>query len=558
MDDKQVLHAMNLDDAYHVERVLARGAYGVTELVSIDGTGPFVRKKIPLDLARRRLWSAIAECRSPRLPRIEAMYELPDCFVVVYDFVDGWPLDQIIASQGRLPASDATRIAMQVCEAAQELHGHGIVHRDITPGNIIMADDGAHLIDFGIARETDGPAKTDRNTTALGTWGFAAPEQYGFAAVDARSDVYAIGRLLGYMLTGVYPADKQYDAALADETVVPAELRAVVDRACAFEPSARFGRAAEFRHALEYGLPGDDAAGETDVAGDGVVADGGRAASGGDGVVGARNRGRGRGRLGVLVAAIVSAVVVALVVVIGGVALLHGRMDGMGESAGPGSSGGGTSGLRPTASTTSSSPTSGDRSDAVDNPLAITEHGWSSSNGFVHYAVAIRNADKTRTIVFPELVITGRSADGKVVFSDTQTLPLIYPGETLHYGGQGGDGVAPETVEFSLNGIESMNVIDTGGVETFAVSGVNETRSGDGGVTFGGEVTTTRDDDNGEGIYGDNGVNVTVILRDAQGRIVYGEHDYVDKPAKGKSKPFSITIYGLPRYATVEAYAATA
>ncbi|EKF16394.1 serine/threonine protein kinase, partial [Bifidobacterium bifidum IPLA 20015] len=57
MDERQTMHAMMLDDAYCVERVLADGAYGVTEMVSLDGAGPFVRKKMPPRLARRRLWS---------------------------------------------------------------------------------------------------------------------------------------------------------------------------------------------------------------------------------------------------------------------------------------------------------------------------------------------------------------------------------------------------------------------------------------------------------------------------------------------------------------------
>lgn len=55
------MHAMSIDDAYRVERVLARGVGGVTELVTIEGSGPFVRKKIPRDQARRAVWSAVAD-----------------------------------------------------------------------------------------------------------------------------------------------------------------------------------------------------------------------------------------------------------------------------------------------------------------------------------------------------------------------------------------------------------------------------------------------------------------------------------------------------------------
>ena len=102
MDDKQAMHAMSIDDAYHVERTLARGPSGVTELVSIDGNGPFVRKKIPSPLAQRNVWAVLSACQSNRLPRVEATYELPDRFVIVYDYVPGSTLAQIVEENGRL------------------------------------------------------------------------------------------------------------------------------------------------------------------------------------------------------------------------------------------------------------------------------------------------------------------------------------------------------------------------------------------------------------------------------------------------------------------------
>lgn len=205
MDDKQAMHAMSIDDAYHVEHTLARGPSGVTELVSIDGNGPFVRKKIPSPLAQRNVWAALSACQSNRLPRVEATYELPDRFVIVYDYVPGSTLAQIAEENGRLAPNVAVQLIDQICEAVQELHQHGVIHRDITPANVIVAQDGAHLIDFGIARIRSEASNRSRDTTALGTYGFASPEQYGFAKTDARSDVFSLGRLLGFMLTGVYP-----------------------------------------------------------------------------------------------------------------------------------------------------------------------------------------------------------------------------------------------------------------------------------------------------------------------------------------------------------------
>lgn len=225
MDDKQAMHAMSIDDAYHVERTLARGPSGVTELVSIDGNGPFVRKKIPSPLAQRNVWAALSACQSNRLPRVEATYELPDRFVIVYDYVPGSTLAQIAEENGRLAPNVAVQLIDQICEAVQELHQHGVIHRDITPANVIVAQDGAHLIDFGIARIRSEASNRSRDTTALGTYGFASPEQYGFAKTDARSDVFSLGRLLGFMLTGVYPDASDYEQRLADDAATGSTTR---------------------------------------------------------------------------------------------------------------------------------------------------------------------------------------------------------------------------------------------------------------------------------------------------------------------------------------------
>ena len=108
---------------------------------------------------------------------MEATYELPDRFVIVYDYVPGSTLAQIAEENGRLrrmwPCSLSTKL-----RTVQELHQHGVIHRDITPANIILARDGAHLIDFGIARIWSASSNRSRDTTALGTYGFASPEQY--------------------------------------------------------------------------------------------------------------------------------------------------------------------------------------------------------------------------------------------------------------------------------------------------------------------------------------------------------------------------------------------
>lgn len=101
----RVLHAMSIDDAYEVQRVLSSGPGGRTEVVAIDGFGPYLRKKIPSSLVDRRVWTALSECSSLRLPHVVATYETPDEFVVVCDFVPGDTLHEIVSARGRLPVS---------------------------------------------------------------------------------------------------------------------------------------------------------------------------------------------------------------------------------------------------------------------------------------------------------------------------------------------------------------------------------------------------------------------------------------------------------------------
>lgn len=248
MDDAQTLRSMVRDDAYRVVKVLAGGPSGKTELVTLDGEGPLVRKHIPAALANASAWAAAMEIDEPLLPRIESLYRMPDELVVVYEYVPGTPLDEFVRQMGHLTGKQATSIVCDVCRAVSALHARGVVHRDITPGNVIVADDGAHLVDLGIARQRAEGRR--RDTTTLGTWGFAAPEQFGFAQTDARSDVYSLGCLLGHLLTGAQPGTDAYEDALENRGLVPQGLVKVVRRATEFEPSARYQSAKELADAL--------------------------------------------------------------------------------------------------------------------------------------------------------------------------------------------------------------------------------------------------------------------------------------------------------------------
>lgn len=247
MDDEELYQSLAKEDAYSVVRLLAEGPAGRTELVQDAAGTQLVRKRVREELVNERAWRELRELDSPLLPHVCDMYRLPGAVVVVTTYVEGITMAEFVKAAGSLGAGECVRYLADLCEAASVLHAHGIVHRDISPSNVVVSGGRARLIDLGNVRAYEEGARHD--TTRLGTWGFAAPEQFGFAQSDARSDIYGLGSLLGYMLCGVLPSDEGFDDALADPTRVSSEMRAVVLKARAFEPSARYQRVEELARA---------------------------------------------------------------------------------------------------------------------------------------------------------------------------------------------------------------------------------------------------------------------------------------------------------------------
>lgn len=549
MDDTRTMHAMGIDDAYHVEQVLARGPRGVTELVTIDGVGPFVRKKIPTVLAQRGVWSALGGSTCPRLPRVEATYELPDCVAVVLDYVPGPTLEQVVAERGRLQQSEAVNLAQQICEAVQELHRLGVLHRDLTPANIIVADDGAHIIDLGIARPLTDTANRNRDTTALGTYGFASPEQYGFAPTDVRSDIYSLGRILGFMLTGVYPDDTRYTPLLSDDLHVTPRLRAIVERATAFEPSARYQNVTQFARALTS--PSDPV--DSYVPAYAVQ----------------RPAVNGKPRPRTVIAVAVACVAVVAIVA---AAVLIPRWIANADSDGDATSGTSqNAGSQP-------DPSTGNDGDAADpgtdpatrnpagdgaahggseygNPLELVETGWSADeSGYVHYAFGLRNTSDSVCIQLPSVEITGRGEDGSVLFSETLIMANAFAGETVYFGSEigNGNGIVPATVDFTVLEPDDYSYVNSSESASFKADNLSAAPDGYGGEIFSGEISVVKD--SARVREQSSMLAVSLVLRDDAGAIVYGYSTFVDWPSEGGSRPFSMDVIDPPAYDSFEAH----
>ena len=545
MNDNQLMHAMSLDDTYRVEQVLARGEDGITELVTIDGAGPFVRKKIRQELARRNVWSALTECSSHRLPRVEATYELPEHFVVVYDFVPGRTLSKVIESDGPLTPEETTSLGIELCEAAEELHRHGIVHRDISPNNIVVASDGAHLIDLGIARmRVEGASK---DTTSLGTWGFASPEQYGFAQTDARSDVYSIGRVLGFALTGIRPDDEAYEHALkAILEHAPAKLVHAITRACSFEPSARFQSADEMAEAL---------AGSSQPKGDGASSGANQQADKAKAAARAHAQKHqpektGAQALGsLLLKLILIAVVLAGLLTGGAVAIssFHAARENSGARASSSQadqSGG--------ASAPQKANTASDTS-RLSAELSIVESGWSvSEHGYVHFGIGLKNSDGSAAIAFPTIKIYGYDADDNLIFTDEKTYSTIEPGQTVYFGDQTGNGTAPARVEFETVTPSCVALATATEAPVYEIFDNTESAGADGMQSFSAKLKLQ----SAPSGFDKTQVFLSAILRDKQGNIVAGYNNFCDCPAVGSTVPVSIDVNNPPPHASCDIYAA--
>jgi eukaryotic-like serine/threonine-protein kinase len=268
-----------LRDRYVIERELGRGGMATVYLARDLKHDRLValkvlRPELAVALGAERFLREIRVTAKLQHPHLLTVLDSGECANLVWytmPFVEGETLRARLLRENELPLDDALGVVRDVVAALAYAHRHGIMHRDVKPENILLADGEALLADFGIARAVAEAAGGDEPLTgtglALGTAAYMSPEQAaGERGVDGRADIYALGCVLYEMLAGEPPYTGHSAQAIiakrfADPVPsvrrirpqIPASVDAAIQQALARSPADRFATPEEFSRALEIG-----------------------------------------------------------------------------------------------------------------------------------------------------------------------------------------------------------------------------------------------------------------------------------------------------------------
>ncbi len=265
---------------YTIESLLGRGGMGAVYLATHERLARKVALKlISPELAHDEDFRArflresqlAASLEHPNLIPIYDADEIDGVLFLAMRYVDGPSLQALLRTRGTLPPEETLQVTEQIGGALDAAHEAGLVHRDVKPANILIAEPGKHayLCDFGLARHTSSQGMT-RTGIFLGSIDYCAPEQIQGTPVDGRADVYSLGCVVFHCLTGQPPYRRETEFAVLNAHIndpppavstlrpdLPKGIDGVIVTAMAKHRDVRFGTAGELAGALRTALGGE-------------------------------------------------------------------------------------------------------------------------------------------------------------------------------------------------------------------------------------------------------------------------------------------------------------
>lgn len=241
-----------MQNCWTVYESLKEGEDSWTVLVKETATGILCvlkwGRKIQAEMLRNEMeiLQKLTEMGLTGIPKGYRIFEENGGVYLLREYIEGTPLSQMVMQKGGIQERELCKISLKICQAVEDFQKleDPMIHRDIKPENIVVTPTGETVfIDFGTMRSYKKDSQ--RDTFVVGTRGTAAPEQYGYRQTDQRTDVYAIGQTMLYMVTESYELDQ------LSECKISRKLKKIIEKACSFEPDKRYADAAELRKAIE-------------------------------------------------------------------------------------------------------------------------------------------------------------------------------------------------------------------------------------------------------------------------------------------------------------------
>lgn len=209
---------------------------------------------ISLETARQEI-QMLQNLRHPAIPQISGVIENENYVCVIQEYIEGKNLNALVDQFGPYPADYVVSLAKQICAFLAYIHSFHppYIYRDMKPANIILQPNGyIKIIDFGIMR-TYKPGKM-KDTVALGTRGYTAPEQYGTAQSDPRTDIFGLGVTMYFLLTGDDPINPNFNGMKPIRALnpsIPKGMEYIIEKCTRIDPNQRYQSAGELLNDLD-------------------------------------------------------------------------------------------------------------------------------------------------------------------------------------------------------------------------------------------------------------------------------------------------------------------